>query len=61
MKMREEEAQLARGDYEACKEMAELLHSFTFEVQSCGRSGQEELDKAREKAKDVVKRLVNYL
>ena len=61
MEMRKEQAQLARGDYEACKEMAELLHSFSFEVQACGRSGTKELERAREKSKDVIKRLVNYL
>jgi len=59
--LRREQAEFARQDSKALKELAEELRAFHWEVDACGRDGQIHLDKAREKAKDAVKRLVNYL
>ena len=56
-----EQAEFARQDAKALEELAEELRAFHLDVDACGHDGQVHLDKAREKAKDAIRRLVNYL
>lgn len=58
---RKEQARFAEQDAKAFDELADELRSFHWEVVSCGRDGQIHLDKARELARDAIKRLVNYI
>lgn len=58
---RKEQAKLAEGDAKVFQELADELMSFHWEVDACGHDGQIPLDKARERARDAIKRLVNYI
>ena len=58
---RKEQARFAEQDAKAFEELTEELRSFHWEVDACGRDGQIHLDKAREIARDAIKRLVNYI
>ena len=58
---RKEQAALAGQDAKVFDDLAEELRSFHWDVDACGRDGQIHLDKAREIARDAIKRLVNYI
>lgn len=58
---RKGQAKLADQDRKAIDRLSDELRSFHWEVESCGRDGSDHLEKARELARDVIKRLVNYI
>ena len=58
---RKEQARFAKQDAKAFDDLADELRSFHFDVDACGNDGQVHLDKARELARDAIKRLVNYI
>lgn len=57
---RKEQASFALKDAKALDKLAYELRAFNWEV-ACGRDGGEHLEKAREIARDAIKRLVNYI
>jgi len=59
--LRKEQAKLAEGDAKVFHELADELMSFHWEVDGCGHDGKIHLDKARELARNAIKRLVNYI
>lgn len=58
---RKEQARFAEQDAKAFGELADELRAFHWCVDACGHDGQLHLDKAREIARDAIKRLVNYI
>jgi hypothetical protein len=58
---RKEQARFAEQDAKVFCELADELRSFQWCVDACGHDGQIHLDKAREIARDAIKRLVNYI
>lgn len=58
---RQQQAELARQDSRVAEKFAEALSDFCWDVNRCGEDGQKNLEKAREHACDLIKRLVNYI
>lgn len=58
---RKEQAKLADSDRKTLEKLADELGAFHWEVDACGRDGQIHMDRARELARDAIKRLVNYI
>ena len=58
---RQEAAELADEDARLLSRLEHKLAHFAFKVNSCGESGDAEMEKARELARQAIKVLVNYL
>lgn len=58
---RQEQAVLALQDAEVAEELAAELKTFHFDVVARGSDSQIHLEKAKGHARDLIKRLVNYI